>query len=200
MTYPMSAEPARDVRNNVGRTVMSMIIAVTGTPGVGKTTVSKLLAERLKYRYVNLRDYAFEKGLGEMKGDELELDVDELAEKFARDFEGEDVIVEGHLAHYMPADIVVVLRAHPKLVAERLKARGYSKEKLGENVEAELVDVILVEAIEENENVIEVDTTGKTPEEVVEEILGLIERGVRRKVGIVDWSEVYDEVIPYLRL
>ncbi|WP_297508828.1 adenylate kinase family protein [Thermococcus sp.] len=177
-----------------------MIIAVTGTPGVGKTTVSKLLAERMNYRYVNIRDYALEKGLGEMKGDELELDVDELAENFAKDFGGEDVIVEGHLAHYMPADIVVVLRTHPKLIAERLKARGYSKEKLGENVEAELVDVILVEAIEENENVIEVDTTGKTPEEVVEEILGLIERGVRRRVGIVDWSEAYDEVIPYLRL
>ncbi|WP_456366867.1 adenylate kinase family protein [Thermococcus sp.] len=177
-----------------------MIIAITGTPGVGKTTVSKLLAERLNYRYVNLRDYALEKGLGEMKGDELELDVDELVENFAKDFKGEDVVVDSHLAHHVPADIVVVLRAHPKLVAERLKARDYSKEKVGENVEAELIDVILVEAIEENENVIEVDTTGKTPGEVVEEILGLIERGVRRRIGIVDWSEVYDEVVPYLRL
>ncbi len=81
-----------------------------------------------------------------------------------------------------------------------MKARGYSKEKIGENVEAELVDVILVEALEENENVIEVDTTGKTPEEVVDEILRLIQKGVKRRVGIVDWSEVYDEVIPYLRL
>lgn len=200
MTCPMSAEPARDVRNNVGRTVMNMIIAITGTPGVGKTTVSKLLAERLKYGYVNLRDYALEKGLGEMKGEELELDVDELAENFARDFSGKDVVVDSHLAHFMPADLVVVLRAHPRLVGKRLKARGYSREKLGENVEAELVDVILVEALEENENVIEVDTTGKTPENVVEEILGLIERGVRRRVGVVNWSEVYDEVVPYLRL
>jgi len=200
MTYPMSAEPTRDVRGNDGKGVSCMIIAVTGTPGVGKTTVSKLLAERLKYRYVNLRDYALEKGLGEMKGSELELDVDELAENFARDFEGGDVIVDSHLAHHIPADVVVVLRAHPKLVAERLRKRGYSKEKVGENVEAELVDVILVEAIMENENVIEVDTTGKTPEEVADEVLTLIQSGVKRRVGIADWSEVYDEVIPYLRL
>ena len=177
-----------------------MIIAVTGTPGVGKTTVSKLLAKELGYQYVNLRDYALKKGLGEMKGDELELDVDELAENFERDFREKNVIVNSHLSHYMPADLVVVLRAHPRLIAERLKERGYSREKLGENVEAELVDVILVEALEENENVIEVDTTGKSPEEVLGEILELLEKGVKKRVGIIDWSDAYDEVIPYLRL
>lgn len=177
-----------------------MIIAITGTPGVGKTTVSKLLAERLGYEYVNLRDYALENCIGEMKGDELEVEVDELAYNFERDFKGKDVVVDGHLSHFLPADIVIVLRAHPKLIGERLTERGYSREKIGENVEAELVDVILVEALEENENVIEVDTTGKTPEEVVDEILGLIEKGVKKRVGLVDWSEVYDEVIPYLRL
>lgn len=177
-----------------------MIIAITGTPGVGKTTVSKLLAERLGYEYVNLRDYALENDIGEMKGDELEVEVDELAYNFERDFKGKDVVVDGHLSHFLPADIVIVLRAHPRLVGERLTERGYSKEKIGENVEAELVDVILVEALEENENVIEVDTTGKTPEEAVDEILELIEKGVKKRVGLVDWSEVYDEVIPYLRL
>ncbi|AJC72374.1 kinase [Thermococcus guaymasensis DSM 11113] len=177
-----------------------MIIAVTGTPGVGKTTVSKLLVEKLGYEYVNLRDYALEKGIGEMKGEELEVEVDELVYNFERDFKGKDIVVDGHLSHFLPADLVVVLRAHPRLIGERLKERGYSREKVGENVEAELVDVILVEALEENENVIEVDTTGKTPEEVVDEILGLIEKGVKKRVGLVDWSEAYDEIIPYLRL
>ncbi|MEO2152151.1 MAG: adenylate kinase family protein [Thermococcus sp.] len=177
-----------------------MIIAVTGTPGVGKTTVSKLLAEKLGYEYVSLRDYAIEKGIGEMKGDELEVEVDELAYNFERDFRGKNVVVDGHLSHFLNADLVVVLRVHPKLIGERLTERGYPREKVGENVEAELVDVILVEALEENENVVEVDTTGKTPEEVVNEILELIEKCVKKRVGIVDWSEVYDEVIPYLRL
>jgi len=177
-----------------------MIIAVTGTPGVGKTTTSRILADRIDYEYVNLKDYALEKGLGEMKGGELELDVDELAENFGQDFKDKNVVADGHLSHFIKADVVIVLRAHPTLVAERLKARGYPKEKVGENVEAELVDVILVEALEENENVIEVDTTGKSPEEVVDEILNLVQSGVKRRVGIVDWSEVYDEVVPYLRL
>ena len=56
-----------------------MIIVVTGTPGVGKTTVSKLLAERLGYNYVSIKEFAAEKGIGEAVEGELEIDVDELA-------------------------------------------------------------------------------------------------------------------------
>lgn len=177
-----------------------MIIAVTGTPGVGKTTVSKLLSERLGYEYISIREFAVEKGIGEKAGDEIEIDVDELAEKMVEEFKGKNVVIDGHLSHFVPSDVVVVLRAHPRLVAERLKDRGYSRKKLAENVEAELIDVILVEALEENERVIEVDTTGKTPEEVVDEIIDLIERGVKKRVGIVDWSDAYDEVLPHLNL
>jgi len=177
-----------------------MIIAVTGTPGVGKTTVSKLLSEKLGYEYVGIKEFAMERRIGTKVGDELEIDVDELAGEMGKEFRGRNVIIDGHLSHFVPADVVIVLRAHPKLVADRLKERGYSKEKLAENVEAELIDVILVEALEENENVIEIDTTGKTPEEVVNEIIDLIERGVKRRVGIVDWSGAYDDVLPYLNL
>ncbi|ASJ09076.1 kinase [Thermococcus siculi] len=177
-----------------------MIIAITGTPGVGKTTVSKILAGRLGYEYVSVKDFAVERGIGTPVGEELEIDVDELADAMMREFAGRDVVIDGHLSHYVPADVVIVLRAHPKLVAERLEARGYPRKKLAENVEAELIDVILVEAIEENENVIEVDTTGKTPKEVANEIIRLIERGVKKRVGIVDWSDAYDEVLPYLNL
>ncbi len=177
-----------------------MIIAVTGTPGIGKTTVSKLLSERLGYEYISIREFAVEKGIGEKAGDEIEIDVDELAEKMVEEFKGKNVVIDGHLSHFVPSDVVVVLRAHPRLVAERLKDRGYSRKKLAENVEAELIDVILVEALEENERVIEVDTTGKTPEEVVDEIIDLIERGVKKRVGIVDWSDAYDEVLPHLNL
>ncbi|MFA4646515.1 adenylate kinase family protein [Pyrococcus kukulkanii] len=177
-----------------------MIIAITGTPGVGKTTVAKKLAKKLGYEYLSLRDFAIEKGVGVEKDGELEIEVDELAYHVEKDLKGRNIILDGHLSHLMPADIVIVLRAHPKIIGERLKDRGYPEEKVKENVEAELVDVILIEAVEEHENVIEVNTTGKTPEEVVEEIIGLLKEGRKRRVGIVDWSEVYDEVTPYLRL
>ncbi len=177
-----------------------MIIAVSGTPGVGKTTVSKLLSERLGYEYVSVREFALMKGAGEIVGDEVEIDVDKLARLVEKEFSGKDVVIDGHLAHLLPADVVIVLRLHPSIVAERLKERGYPPEKLSENVEAELVDVILVEAVEGNENVLEIDTTGKSPEEVVDEVLSLLNSGVKKRVGVVDWSWAYDEVMEYLRL
>ena len=43
----------------------------------------------------------------------------------------------------------------------RLKSRGYSEEKIKENIEAEALDVILVEAFEWCKKVFEVNTTGK---------------------------------------
>jgi adenylate kinase len=175
-----------------------MIITVTGTPGVGKTTLSKLLAERLGYEYVSVRDFALEKGIGESAGDEIEIDVDELARLASEEFRERNVVIDGHLSHFIPADIVIVLRLHPGAVAERLKVRGYPPKKLAENVEAEFVDVILVEAVEENENVLEVDTTGKGPEEVLNEVLSLLQAGIKRRVGIVDWSDSYGEILPYL--
>lgn len=175
-----------------------MRIAITGTPGVGKTTVSKLLAGRLGYEYTSVKDFAVEHGIGEMVGDEIEIDVDELAEVMDETI-GKNVVIDGHLSHYVPVDFVIVLRADPKIVAQRLIERDYLKKKVGENVEAELIDEILVEALEENENVIEVDTTGKTPEEIVEEIVHLLEGGVKRRVGIVDWSDRFDDIVEYLR-
>ncbi len=177
-----------------------MIISVTGTPGVGKTTLSKLLAKRLGYEYVSIKEFAVEKGIGTKVGNELEIDVEKLAEAMSREFRGKNVIIDGHLSHFVPADLVIVLRAHPRLIAERLKERGYPEEKLAENIEAEFVDVVLVEAIGENENVLEIDTSGKEPEEVLDEVLSLIHAGIRRRVGVVDWSSSYEEILPYLRV
>ncbi len=50
--------------------------------------------------------------------------------------EKEVVIIESHLAHHI-ADVVIVLKAHPPELGMRLKTRGYSEEKIKENIEAE---------------------------------------------------------------
>jgi len=176
-----------------------MIIAVSGTPGVGKTTLSKILAQKLGYEYINIKELAEERGIGKRVGEELEIDMEKLAEVIEREFRGKNAVLDSHLSHLLPADLVVVLRLSPEVLLKRLMERGYRKEKLGENLEAELVDVCLIEALEGHENVIEVDTTGRTPEDVVDEIISLINGGIRKRVGIVDWSESYEKIMPYLR-
>jgi adenylate kinase len=80
----------------------------------------------------------------------------------------------------------------------RLKSRGYSEEKVRENIEAEALDVILVEAFEWCKKVFEIDTTGKGIEETgqdIEKIIDHILSGSEEelseyKPGSIDWIDL----------
>jgi adenylate kinase len=119
-----------------------------------------------------------------------EVDISALDKAVSEDERFKDAILVGHLSHHLTVDLIVVLRCRPSVLASRLEGRGYSDEKVNENVEAEALDVILIEAVETERQVLEVDTTIKKVTEVVaamEEILA----GEREKyaIGHIDWSE-----------
>ena len=161
-----------------------MKIAVTGTPGTGKTTLSQLYEDE-GLEVIHLTEYVKEKGLGEQGEKEFEVDVDEMRQ--ALKDENFDVI-EGHLAHHVPVDVCVVLRTRPDALRERLEDRYYTDEKVEENVQSEILDVVLSEAVEQQETVIEVDTTEKDADEVFEEIKRKVEKG-ESDYGNFDWTE-----------
>lgn len=158
-----------------------MKIALTGTPGTGKTTVSSSLDRPV----IDLKQFMRENGIGEQK-EELEVDVKELKQEFSTD--REDVVIEGHLSHHLDVDVCVVLRCHPGQLEDRLSGRDYSEAKIEHNLEAEALDVILQEAIIENQDVIEVDTTGREVGEVVEEVERRIEEN-DTGYGELDFSD-----------
>jgi adenylate kinase len=145
-------------------------VALTGTPGTGKTTVADRLETDLEVVHLNEL----------LESEELYDEVDEQRESKVVDFEGiqeylagrDGILVESHLAHLVEADRVVVLRCHPEEVVERLRERGESEESAEENAESEALDVILAEAVERfgRENVYEVDTTDRDPEAVTKEV------------------------------
>lgn len=165
-----------------------MRVAVTGTPGVGKTsTCSKVRGVRV----VHVNQLVDELGLAtgyDRRRRTKEVDVGKLAKAVCA-LEG-DILLEGHLSHLLKPDVAIVLRCSPKVLERRLKRKGWPDEKVRENVEAEAVDVVLIEAIENVPDVCEVDTTDMKPSEVTEAI-ELIIAGEREKyrVGNVDWSE-----------
>jgi len=165
-------------------------VAVTGTPGTGKTTATDRLETDLDVVHLNdvIKSEGFSTGTDEERGS-LVADMDALEDWL----DGrEDVLVESHLAHNFEADRVVVLRAHPDTVVERLRERGDSDAKAYENAESEALDVVLSEAVHRHgtETVYEIDTTDRDPDEVAAEIAAVV-AGDREPsagtVSYVDW-------------
>ena len=162
-----------------------MIIALTGTPGTGKTSVAKHFGG---FNVIDLTRFVKDQELGE-QNTEFEVDIPEMVEALEDEIDpDENTILEGHLAHHFPADFCVVLRCNPEELRERLSERDYSEEKVEENVESEILDLILSEAVENQRNIIEVDTTGRKAEEVAEEIRKRVENK-ETGYGEIDWTK-----------
>jgi adenylate kinase len=176
------------------------VIVIAGVPGVGKTTVAGALAERLECSVIGVSELAMKEGTllsrDDERGTEV-VDLPRLKEKVTEVVNATEgsIIVEGHYAYdVVPSDLVshaFVLRRAPWVLEEELRERGYSSEKTRENVEAELLDVPLVEALEAlgPDRVCEADTTGRALEETVEKVLGIIEGSAPCRRKLVDWLE-----------
>jgi adenylate kinase len=165
-----------------------MRIAVTGTPGVGKTSACAFVKSM---RVVHVSELIEESGLTTGYDSRRKTKIVDTV-KLAKEVDKVcgDMLIEGHLSHMLHPEIAVVLRCSPSVLEKRLRTKGWSEEKVRENVEAEAVDVILIDAIETVPTVLEIDTTDKKPAKVgaaIEEIIS----GERKKyrAGGVDWSQ-----------
>lgn len=165
--------------------------AITGTPGVGKTTVGAALALDRPVIHLHdvMEDSRFCAGLDEGRGTTV-ADLDALR-RWTRD-QPADALIESHLAHLLPVDRVVVLRCHPDELRTRLQDRpDDSPSSIEENVECETLDLILSEAIERHgrDAVFEIDTTRRTTAEVSETIGRAIAGELEPRAGIVSYLE-----------
>ncbi len=172
-----------------------MIIAVTGTPGTGKSSVAVELARRLDHELVDINAFVDHDDIETMRDparDTTAIDTDTLVGILQREVPG-DAVIDGHLAHHFPADLTVVLRCAPDELASRLEGKGWSDDKIQENVEAEALDLILQEAVTERHRVAEIDTTGKEPGEVAAIIASFADGDVPGEYlpGHVDWTDAF---------
>jgi adenylate kinase len=171
-------------------------LALTGTPGTGKSTVARILASR-GFKVIELGDLAKEKKLLEKfdrRRSTHEVDVKKLDTAVREISDSGTIILVGHLSHLISSDMVVVLRCRPSVLAERLRSRGYPPQKVAENAEAEALDVILVESAETGREVYEIDTTTISPDMAADAIVDIL-AGEKEKyaIGNIDWSaEVLD--------
>jgi adenylate kinase len=164
-------------------------VAVTGTPGTGKTTTTERVETDLTV--VHLNEVIREQGLTTGHDDDRDSAVADLDAVSAWLDGREDVLVESHLAHHIDADRVVVLRCHPEQLSERLTDRGEPPATVRENAESEALDLVLSEAVERHgrERVYEIDTTDRSPAAVAAEVETVIAGDREPSAGTVDFTE-----------
>jgi len=176
-----------------------MRIALSGTPGTGKTSVAKELSA-CGFHVVDLHELAeqqhFFSGVDRKRNSKL-LDMTLVNRYIKQHFHTEDTVVfEGLAAHLVKSvEKVIVLRCHPRVLKQRLQQKGWTAEKIHENLEAEALDIILSESVElhDSNDIVEVDTTKKTAVETAEIIKRMIrtrfQQVTKYKIGQLDWSE-----------
>lgn len=160
-----------------------MIFIVSGTPGTGKSVFAKKLAKKNKLLYVDVtriikQDKIYE--YYDRKQKAYVVDIKKLNKKLillissfenspGKNFGQPDkkskyngLVIDSHLSHFLPqkyVDVCYITRCSLKTLEKRLKKRNYSKKKIRDNLEAEIFESCLQEAIE-NKHDVKVINTG----------------------------------------
>ncbi|BFZ61326.1 factor activating pos9 [Saitoella coloradoensis] len=164
-------------------------IIICGTPGTGKTTHAELLASHTSLTHLNLGTLVKDHKLYESYSPEWDsyiVDEDKLLDHLEPLVATGGLILDWHTCDIFPKswiDLVVVLRTDNTTLWDRLEGRGYSVEKIQENNEAEIMQVVLDEAREAYDGEIVVELRSES----AEDIQGNVER-------IEQWMEAWREM------
>ena len=149
-----------------------MIIAVSGTPGCGKSTFSKRLADLVYYKHIELTEFIKEHKLAD-EFDEFDqsLVVDTIKLNNAlKKYINPDTnyIIDGHLAHDLGVvDGCIICTCDIKILNKRLLARGYAPEKVRENLDSEIFQICYTESIENELTTEKIDCSADLTDEEI---------------------------------
>jgi cytidylate kinase len=185
-----------------------MIITISGAPGSGKSTVARMLARRLGFRYYSMgnltRSYARERGMTleqfrrlEARNPAIDRKVDATAARLGKT--RDNFILEGRLGfHFIPHSVKVYLSVDAKEAARRIWKdvdAGRRGEEVGKRTPLAAIyrDIrrrqaddrkrylryYRVDIADRKRYDIVISTTRKTPERIVAALVRWLRRGAR---------------------
>lgn len=181
-------------------------IIISGTPGCGKTSITKELSELIGAKFISLNELAV--------SNEFSFDFDKVRKTFIVDFEiflpyilnkikkikkdnPQYLIIESHFSDVIPnkfIDWAFILRCDPDELTKRLKEKNFDFKKIMENVQAEIlgncVNYFLKKKI--NSPLFEIDTSNLSVNDAAKIIISIVvdKTNIEKyQIGSVDWLE-----------
>ena len=172
-------------------------LVITGNPGVGKHTIAELfLKYDTSYQILDINKFAIENNFGEKINDGIEVDTTRLKNEIQK-LNLNKLLIVGHLAPYVldesDIDLVIILRRNPYTLIEIYKERNYQDSKIKQNTGSEILGVVANDSITSfgKEKSFEIDTTGKTPEKIVNNIIKITHK--KKETENVDWLNLIEK-------
>lgn len=131
-----------------------MRIAISGSVGVGKTTIAEQLAQKLQFQCIHLNEIAQYFKIEEQKElQTFDFDVKECINYIENKYTySHNIIFEGHFSHLLSPsfiDIIIILNRDIAELKQEYKTREYSDKKIQQNIDVENFNVCFYEAEEE---------------------------------------------------
>jgi adenylate kinase len=181
--------------------VSRLKIIVSGTPGVGKHTISLELSKILNgFPILDINKVILTENLFIPSEFETEIDVTKVYNSLkillsAKEYA--NAIIVGHLAPYvldpLLIDFVVILRRNPFELKRIYEKRAYSEKKISDNLISEILGVISYDFLQKfnKKNIIELEIIENVlPSVYAQKIIDMYNNKNLRKFGMIDWLSV----------
>jgi len=182
--------------------VSSLKIIVSGTPGVGKHTISLELSKLLNgFPILDINKVILTENLFINSSEfETEIDVTKVYNSLKlllSTKEYVNAIIVGHLAPYvldpLLIDFVVILRRNPFELKRIYEKRAYSEKKISDNLISEILGIISYDFLKKfnKKNIIELEIIENVlPSVYAQKIIDMYNNKNLREFGMIDWLSI----------